>query len=102
MSIVHISRKVLKWPKSDAVTYFKTVIQRVAEFSPQILQHPRPNSQRPVGTGGGWEIIDPSLRLAGSQEMNFKCVIVPAGEGLLQGRIQHRPSTTLAEPFPRP
>lgn len=80
-------QKILKWPRSDAVTYFKTVLQCVAEFSSRILQHPQPDSQMPAGTGGGWEIIDPSLKLALSQEMNLKCVIVPAGEGLLHGRI---------------
>lgn len=67
-----------------------------------MLQH-QSNSQMPVGTGGGWEIIDPSLRLAVSQEMNFTCVIIPVGEGLLHGsRIEHRPRSTLAGPFPRP
>lgn len=69
-------QKILKWPKSDAVTYFKTVIQCVAEFSPWMLQHSQPHSQMPVGTEGGWEIIDPSPRLALSQEMNLKCVII--------------------------
>lgn len=80
-------QKILEWPKSDAVTYFKTVIQCVAEFSLWILQHPQSHSQTPFGTKGGWEIIDPSPRLALGQEMNLKCVIIRAGEGLLHSRI---------------
>lgn len=85
MSIVNISRKCSNG-LSDAVIYLKSVIQCVAECSPSVLQHPQPSSQMPIETGGGWEIIDPSLSMALSQEMYFKCIIIPAGEGLMHSK----------------